>query len=155
MNLENALKILDNIQNNQSKWELETIKWADRATNPETLKEFLKRIYILTSADRNRDEDREYQFLLEMLEELDETECRMLLSNSNEISRDTFIENLARQSALETLSLGKISLESLTKCCKLSPNDFILCAKRTQDLIDAIHGLVIKGENLSRDIAGA
>jgi hypothetical protein len=155
MNLENALKILDNVQHNQSKWELETIKWSDRATNPKTLKEFLKRIQLLSTSNRNADEDREYQFLLEMLEELDETECKILLSNSNEISRDTFIETLARQSALETLALGKITLETLTKCCKLSPNDFILCAKRTQDLIDAIHSLVIKGENLSRDIASA
>ena len=43
----------------------------------------------------------------------------------------------------------------MNTACKLSPNDFILCAKLTQDLIDAIQGLVIKGENLSMDVAGA
>jgi hypothetical protein len=43
----------------------------------------------------------------------------------------------------------------MNTACKLSPNDFILCAKRTQDLINAIQGLVIKGETLSSDVAGA
>lgn len=155
MKLENALNLLDNSQNNLSKWELETIKWSDRTTNPTTMKNFLERIQTLSLGNRNSDEEREFNFLLEMLEDLDEQESKNLLSNTDEISRDFFIESLARQSALETLSLGKISLETLTTCCKLSPNDFILCAKRTQDLIDAIHGLVIKGENLSRDISGA
>lgn len=155
MNLENALTLLESCQNNLSKWELETIKWSDRTTNPATLKNFLSRIKTLSLGNRTADEEREYKFLLEMLDDLDDTDCKNLLSNTDDVSRDFFIENLARQSALETLALGKLSLDTLTICCRLSPNDFILCAKRTQDLIDAIHGLVIKGENLSRDIAGA
>lgn len=155
MNLQNALELVASCPNNPSKWELETIIWADRTTNPMTLKKFLKRIQTLSLGQRNEDEEREYKFLLEMLEDLDESDCKNLLSNTDDSFRDFFIENLARQSAMETLALGKLSLETLAICCKLSPNDFILCAKRTQDLIDAIHGLVIKGENLSRDIAGA
>lgn len=155
MNLQNVKKLLASCQNNLSKWELETIKWADRATNPITLKGFLLRIDYLSSVQKSEDDEREYKFLLEMLEDLDEKECELLLSNTDEVSRNFFIENLARQCALETLALGKLTLDTLTISCKLSPNDFILCAKRTQDLIDAIHGLVIKGENLSRDIAGA
>jgi hypothetical protein len=39
--------------------------------------------------------------------------------------------------------------------CKLSPSDFIITAKRTQDLINSIHELVIQGETLSSDVAGA
>ena len=39
--------------------------------------------------------------------------------------------------------------------CKLSPNDFILAAKRSQDIINSIRELVIQGETLSDDVAGA
>jgi hypothetical protein len=39
--------------------------------------------------------------------------------------------------------------------CRLSPEDFILTSKRTQDLISSIQELVIKGETLSDEMAGA
>jgi len=155
MNLDEALNLLSKIKNNPSKWELETIIWNDRNNNPETLKKLLLRLNELNQGMRTEDEEREYSFLLEIIEDMDKYECEILLSNTDTVVRDTFIEDLARKCAIETLALGKISVNLLNLCCKLSPNDFILCAKRTQDLIDAIHGLVIKGENLSRDIASS
>jgi molybdenum cofactor biosynthesis enzyme len=78
-----------------------------------------------------------------------------LLSNDDEIVQQTFIENLARTSALEVLTNDRISYETMNTMCKLSPSDFILTAKRTQDLINSIHELVIQGETLSSDVAGA
>jgi hypothetical protein len=86
---------------------------------------------------------------------MDIDECSELLNLNEDASKESFIENLARTSAIEVLTNEKLSFETMTTACKLSPNDFILCAKRTQDLINAIHGLVIKGETLSNDVAGA
>jgi hypothetical protein len=94
-------------------------------------------------------------YLLELLEDLEEEDCLELINQSEEDAKNLFIENLARTSAIEILTGGKIDFDTMNTACKLSPNDFILCAKRTQDLINAIHGLVIKGETLSKDVAGA
>jgi hypothetical protein len=92
---------------------------------------------------------------LELVADLDKAECEELLNQTEEESRESYIEDLARTSAIEVLTNGKLSFETMNISCRLSPNDFILCAKRTQDLINAIHGLVIKGETLSKDVAGA
>jgi hypothetical protein len=56
---------------------------------------------------------------------------------------------------LETLCKNEISIATMTTMCKLSPNDFVLAAKRSQDIINAIQELVIQGETLSKDVAGA
>jgi len=77
------------------------------------------------------------------------------LSNDDEVVQQNFIEALARQSALEVLTNGRVGFDTMTITCKLSPTDFILTAKRTQDLISAIQELVIQGETLSNDVAGA
>jgi hypothetical protein len=93
--------------------------------------------------------------LLELLADLEEEDCLELIDRTEEDAKNSFIENLARTSAIEILTGGKINFETMNTACKLSPNDFILCAKRTQDLINAVQGLVVKGETLSMDVAGA
>jgi hypothetical protein len=157
MKPEQIKKVLSDIKTCPSKWELDNIIWADRTTNPTVLTKFLYRIEWLMSLPDTLtpNEKLELEILTELLADIDETECANLLNQSEEESKDTFIENLARSSAIEVLTNGKMSFESMTTACKLSPNDFILCAKRTQDIINAIHGLVIKGETLSNDVAGA
>lgn len=144
-------------KNCPSKWELDNIIWADRTTNPSVLSKFLERIDDLVSSKESllAGEQAELDILIELLDEIDETECADLLNQTEEESKDTFIEDLARKSAIEVLTNGKMSFDNMTIACKLSPNDFILCAKRTQDIIKAIHGLVVKGETLSNDVAGA
>jgi hypothetical protein len=139
-----------------SKWELDSVVYYDRTYNPKTLFDFLTRIQELqklkglaTPAEKD-----ELAILLEFLNDLNEEECLELLDRTDEDDKIAFIENLARMSAIEILTGEKISFETMNTACKLSPSDFILCAKRTQDLINAIHGLVIKGETLSKDVAG-
>jgi len=100
-------------------------------------------------------ESQELTHLLELLDEMEESDINELIERSEEEAHDAFIENLAKKSALEVLTNGRVDIETLNTSCKLSPNDFILCAKRTQDLLVTIHGLVIKGESLSEDVAGA
>ena len=85
---------------------------------------------------------------------LEEEECLELIDRTDDDARNSFIEDLARTSAIEILTSGRILFETMNTACKLSPTDFILCAKRTQDLINAIQGLVVKGETLSMDVAG-
>lgn len=149
-------KILPKIILNQPKWELDTIVYYDRFSNPKTLFEFLSRIDTLNSKkDKSKSESLELSNLLELLDEMDLDECEALLERPEEDAKEAFIEDLARTSAIEVLTNGKISYETMHTACKLSPNDFILCAKRTQDLINSIQGLVIKGETLSKDVAGA
>jgi len=156
MKTENINKLLSTVIQGPSKWELDTIIYYDRTSNPETLIRFLTRIQFLKSSKKlDSGEKQELTHLLELLEDLDEEECEELLTKTDEETKDLFIENLARTSAIEVLTHGKISFESMHTACKLSPNDFILCAKRTQDLITAIQSLVIKGETLSKDVAGA
>lgn len=140
-----------------TKWELDNITYWDRTTNPQTLLNFLNRILHLRHIEfKSSNETVELEYLLSMLDDLDVRECCDILDSSNdEDVKMRFIENLARTCAIETLTMGKLSFESMNTACKLSPTDFILCAKRTQDLINAIHGLVIKGETLSKDVAGA
>jgi hypothetical protein len=70
-------------------------------------------------------------------------------------AKESYIENLARISAIQVLTNGKMDYETMNTACKFSPNDFILCAKRTQEIINAIRGLVIKGETLSQDVPQA
>ena len=150
-------KKIDNILskiNTVSKWELDSVIYYDRTSNPNTLFEFLTRIKTLQTTNQPENAQ-ELVFLLELLEDLDEDECLELLDRTDEDCRISFIENLARISAIEILTGEKIRFETMNTACKLSPSDFILCAKRTQDLINAIHGLVIKGETLSNDVAGA
>jgi len=152
----NTEKLLTLASAGTSRWELDNITWHDRASNPETLISFLERIQFLEDIeDRSPKEERELDSLIDLANELDEEECVQLLSNDDEIVQQTFIENLARTSALEVLTNDRISFETMNTMCKLSPSDFIITAKRTQDLINSIHELVIQGETLSSDVAGA
>lgn len=152
--IDNLLKLKKTII---SKWELDNIIYWDRTSNPATLLCFLNKTKDL-SIIKNPDPEEHLmlQYHLDILEDLNQEECYSLLNDNDEDEiKNRYIESLARTCAIETLTSGKISFESMNTACKLSPNDFISCAKRTQDLITAIHGLVIKGETLSKDVAGA
>jgi hypothetical protein len=156
MKLTQIKNVLPKIVAGPSKWELDSIIYYDRTSNLLTLVKFLTRIQDLQTlkTKATAEEKQELGYLVELLEELDEEECLELLDKTEEDHKTSFIEDLARTSAIEILTGGKISYESMNTACKLSPTDFILCAKRTQDLINAIQGLVIKGETLSMDVAG-
>jgi hypothetical protein len=148
--------ILSQVPVGPSRWELDNIVYNDRATNPETLIKFLTRIQVLQNEyDPDEAMVTELSILEELAEELDQSECLELISNDDDIVRQNFIENLARRGAIEVLCNDKVSAETMSMTCKLSPSDFILTAKRTQDLINSIRELVIQGETLSRDVAGA
>ena len=156
MKPEQIKEILSSAFTGPSKWELDNVIWADRTTDPAVLIQFLQRIEHLTSSsDLNAQSKQELGFLLELLEDLDDDDCAHMLNPTEEEAKDSFIEKLARISAIEILTNGRLGFETMNTACKLSPNDFILCAKRTQDLITAIQGLVVKGETLSTDVAGA
>jgi len=148
--------VLSSITLSPSKWELDTITWHDRLSNPTSLANFLSRIQELQSIKkRSADMQQELDHLVELLDDIEDTDIADLINRSEEDARDAFIEDLAKISAIEVITGGKISFDTMNTACKLSPNDFILCAKRTQDLLNAIRGLVIKGETLSKDVAGA
>lgn len=156
MKIEYIKDFLSRAAGGPSKWELDTIVWADRTTNLKVLVKFLTRVEELRiKADLTPPEKQELDHLLELVDELDKTDCEELLNQSDDESKESYLENLARTCAIEVLTNEKLSFETMNISCRLSPNDFILCAKRTQDLINAIHGLVIKGETLSQDVAGA
>lgn len=157
MNSSQINDILSKISNSPSKWELDTVVYYDRASNLETLTKFLTRIQQLQNSTETAtvDEMQELAHLLDLLDDMEEEDCLNLIGRSDEEVKHSFIENLARTSAIEILTGGKISFTTMNTACKLSPNDFILCAKRTQDLINAVQGLVVKGETLSMDVAGA
>jgi len=156
MKHEQIKNVLSSIKLGPSKWELDTIIWHDRLSNPTTLVAFLSRIQELQAVKKSTPtQELELDHLLELLDEIDETDINYLIERSEEEEHDAFIEKLAKKSALEVLTKGRMELETLNISCKLSPNDFILCAKRTQDLLNTISGLVIKGESLSHDVAGA
>ena len=156
MKQEQIKDVLSSIKIGPSKWELDTIVWHDRLSNPEVLVNFLSRIQELQATKkRSADLQQELNFLLELLDEIEDSDIDELVNRSETDARDNFIENLAKISAIEVITGGKLTFETMHTACKLSPNDFILCAKRTQDLINAIQGLVIKGESLSMDVAGA
>lgn len=139
-----------------SKWELDNIVWHERTTNPDVLLQFLKRIDNLKSLEKPTPSQREeLEILTSLADDMSQEECEELLSCDDEIVRHRFVEALARQGALETLCNNAVSIDTMEKMCKLSPNDFILAAKRSQDLINSIQELVIQGETLSKDVAGA
>jgi hypothetical protein len=149
-------RILSSARIGKSRWELDNITWFDRTSNPKSLFGFLSRIKELEELDDLTPEyEQELEILTDLASDLDEQECIDLLSADDEIIQQNFIESLARQSAIEVLTDGRVGFETMNTTCKLSPSDFILCAKRTQDLINAIHELVIQGETLSNDVAGA
>lgn len=156
MKLTQINNVLPKLITTQTKWELDSIVYYDRTSNPNTLAKFLTRIQDLhnLSNKASPEETQELEYLVELLDDLDEDECLELLDRTEEDDKNAFIENLARTSAIEVLTEGKLSFGTMNTSCKLSPNDFILCAKRTQDLINAVQGLVIKGETLSMDVAG-
>lgn len=139
----------------QSKWELDNVVWNERSTNPVVLKHFLERIKELDSKTRSAKEDNELNILKEFAESMDQDECVRLLSNDDDTAQQQFIESVARRGALDTLCNNKISMSTMNDMCKLSPSDFILAAKRSQDIINSIRELVIQGETLSDDVAGA
>jgi hypothetical protein len=156
MKLEQIKNILSKNRNCPSKWELDNIIYNDRTSDPTALVNFLTRIETLSSIKVKTDDDElELTYLLDLLEDMDEDECIAVMDHSDETAKDVYIERLARTGAVEVLTGGKVSFDTMNTSCKLSPNDFILCAKRTQDIITAIHGLAIKGETLSQDVAGA
>jgi hypothetical protein len=139
-----------------SRWELDNIVWNDRTTNPKTLVEFLERIKTLQGLQApSPAHSRELEILEELAEDLDIHACRALLADDDDNAQQNFIESIARQGALETLCNNQLSIETMEKMCKLSPNDFILAAKRSQDIINSVRELVIQGETLSEDVAGA
>jgi hypothetical protein len=140
----------------QSRWELDNVVWNERTTDPETLVKFLTRIEQLESlTDISEHHASELAILKELANSMDQAECEALLATDDETAQSQFIEKIARRGALETLCNNKISMETMTLMCKLNPNDFILSAKRSQDIINAIRELVIQGETLSTDVAGA
>ena len=149
--------ILSKLSTTPSKWELDSIIYHDRTSNAKTLAKFLTRIQDLQALKTNAtaEEQQELDYLLALLEDLDADECLELSDQTDDDNKNTFIEDLARTSAIEILTGGRIGFETMNTACKLPPNDFILCAKRTQDLINAVQGLVVKGETLSMDVAGA
>jgi hypothetical protein len=148
--------ILSQVPAGPSRWELDNIVYNDRATNPATLLAFLTRIQVLRNeSEPTESMAAELTILEKLAEELDQDECLELLVNDDEIVRQNFIENLARRGAIEVLCKDKVSTETMSMTCKLNPRDFILTAKRTQDLINSIRELVIQGETLSEDVAGA
>ena len=148
--------ILSQVPAGPSRWELDNIVYNDRASNPATLLSFLNRLQVLRAEYKPSEEKiAELNILEELAKELDQDECVELLSKDDDIVRQNFIENLARRGAIEVLCKNKISEEIMNMTCKLSPRDFILTAKRTQDLINSIRELVIQGETLSKDVAGA
>jgi len=148
--------ILSQAPTGPSRWELDNIVYNDRTINPDTLLAFLHRIQILRADPAPSEEmTAELSILEELAEELDQDECIELLSKDDDAVRQNFIENLARRGAIEVLCKDKVSEETMSMTCKLSPSDFILTAKRTQDLINSIRELVIQGETLSKDVAGA
>ena len=156
MKKEEIKSVLEKTINGPSKWELDNIIWADRLTNSTVLFQFLTRIDHLNSLEsKTKEQTSELQYLEELLDSVNLETCENLLNRSDTESKEAFIENLARTSAIEVLSNNKLSFETMNTTCKLSPNDFIICAKRTQDIINSVRSLVIKGENLSTDIAGA
>ena len=139
-----------------TRWELDNIVWHDRASNPVTLLNFLKRIEELrVISQKIPAEVSELAILEELSTQLDQEECEELLSNSDEAAHHHFIESIARKGALETLCNDALSIETMSNMCKLSPDDFILAAKRSQDIINSVQELVIQGETLSSDVAGA
>ena len=95
------------------------------------------------------------EHLLELLENIKESDVEELINRTENQEKNSFIDELAKKSAIELITTGKMSFETMNTSCKLTPNDFVLCAKRTQDLMNSIRGLVIKGETLSKDVAGA
>jgi hypothetical protein len=149
--------VLSSITLAPSKWELDTIVWHDRLSNPATLANFLTRIQVLQSTKKQNTPalQQELAHLVAMLDEIDDADIADLVNQSEEDAKDAFIEELAKVSAIEVITGGKLSFNTMNTACKLSPNDFILSAKRTQDLLNSIQGLVIKGETLSKDVAGA
>ena len=149
--------ILSKLSTTPSKWELDSIIYHDRTSNAKTLAKFLTRIQDLQAlkTKATAGEQQELEYLLALLDDLDADECLELADQTDEDDKTAFIEDLARTSAIEILTSGRIGFETMNTACKLSPNDFILCAKRTQDLINAVQGLVVKGETLSMDVAGA
>jgi len=156
MKTEQIKDVLSSIKLVPSKWELDTIIWHDRLSNPDTLVDFLNRIQELQVIKKPSDDQKlELSYLLDLLDEIEDSDLDALINRSDEEIKDAFIEDLAKVSAIEVITGGKLSFETMNTACKLSPNDFILCAKRTQDLINSIQGLAIKGETLSNDVAGA
>lgn len=156
MKITQLKKILSKSNTGPSKWEYDNIIWGDRLNSPTVLLKFLTRIDLLNqrkASELSSEEKNELKILTELLDDIDETECNELLDQSEDTTKDSFIEDLARKSAIEVLTNSKLSIETMTTSCKLPPSDFILCAKRTQDIINSIHGLVIKGETLSNDVA--
>lgn len=155
MKPEQIKELLGKIKLGPSKWELDNVVYHDRGSNPETLFAFLNRIEILSSASRSQSEENELKNLLELLEDMEESDVFDAVYQTEDDAKDSYIENLARISAIQVLTNGKMDYETMNTACKFSPNDFILCAKRTQEIINAIRGLVIKGETLSQDVPQA
>jgi hypothetical protein len=148
------LKIAETTQ--VSRWELDNVTWNERTTNRTVLINFLQRIADLKKIKTPTvSQTQELEILTDLADDMDQSTCEDLLNQDEETSRQKFIEELARQGALETLCNNAVSIETMEKMCKLSPNDFILAAKRSQDLINSIQELVIQGETLSNDVAGA
>ena len=149
--------ILSKLVDSPSKWELDSIIYHDRTSNAKTLAKFLTRIQDLQAlkTKATAGEQQELEYLLALLDDLDADECLELADRTDEDDKNAFIEDLARTGAIEILTSGRILFETMNTACKLSPNDFILCAKRAQDLINAIQGMVIKSEDLSSDVAQA
>lgn len=156
MKIEDIKELLSSSHDSPSKWELDTIIWSDRRSDSKVMLQFLRRIDHLHSlASRSYSQDIELSRLIELLDDMNKEDALEVLSKNEEQEKDTFLENLARTSAIEVLTTNKLSLETMTINCKLNPNDFIMCAKRTQEIINSVRELVIKGESLSSDIPGA
>jgi hypothetical protein len=154
LNIDTLISLGESTQIN--KWELDNVVWNERTTNPDNLLKFLKRIEYLDSLQApSALQTAELKILNELAADMDQEECENLFVIDDDVAKNRFIENLARQGALETLCNDALSLDTMEKMCKLSPGDFILAAKRSQDLINSIQELVIQGETLSNEVAGA
>jgi hypothetical protein len=154
MKTENISNVLSQLRACPSKWELDNIIWSDRTVDPRVLSKFLYRIEELQQASSVAARQ-ELAILLELLEEINEEEVELLVNQTEDAAKSQYIEQLARVSAVEILADNKLSFDTVKSTCKLSHNDFILCATRAQELITAIQGMMIKSESLSNDVPQA
>ncbi len=154
MKTENITNIRSKLRACPSKWELDTITWADRTTDPVVLSKFLQRIEELQQASSCA-ATQELAILLDLLEDISEEDIALLVNQTDDAAKSQFIEQLARTSAIEILADNKLSFDTVETTCKLNHDDFIVCATRAQELINAVQGMMIKSESLSDDVPQA
>jgi hypothetical protein len=144
--------LLENINENSSKYEERYSRWISISYEKSKLLELLYELKFLKTQTPLNEE--RIQFLEEILYENDIEHLYRLLLNEESTAKFALIERYARIAAMEMLIRGKYTIQTLNTITQFPIADYQLTVKRIQELVSLITDITTQATSPVDGVAG-